>query len=351
MKDYIVENLRRMVNIHSVSNSNMDDIISFTGEMLKDIGIKEKVVHVEEHAPVIIGSRGEGGVCFSGHLDTVPLGDGWTRKQGEVEGNIMYGRGTLDMKGPCMSMIATAKRLVELDIPFSLVFTTDEEVSMNGAAAVAGEPEITEAPAVVICEPTDMLVVTEEKGVYQFKVKTKGINAHASMPEKGENAIVKMLPILERLNSKNNVPAGSDEISCCVDVIQGGSATNVIPNECTAEVDVRFPASFKDKKSIHQYLFDFIRDDYEYTLIQYLDSVSVDPDSESVRRMLDIADTELWSVPYGTEMVRFAKVNPNTFIFGPGRVDVAHKPDEWIDLRELVKAVDIYVEYAKAMLS
>ncbi len=348
MKEYIVENLRKLVRIQSVSDNNMDEIIAFTREILLGIGVEVREVYGDSHAPVILASYGSGGVCFSGHLDVVPLGDGWSREQGEVVGNRMYGRGTLDMKGPCMAMIATAKELVERRIPFSLVFTTDEEVSMNGALAVAHEPEIVDAPAVVICEPTGMLVVTREKGVFQFRVRTKGVNAHASMPEKGENAIIKMLPLLEKLNSKNNIPAGTDDISCCVDVIRGGSATNVIPNECTAEVDVRFPHTF-DRESIREHLFRSVDVPFEFELIQYLDPVKVDDDAECVCKMLEIAKTDLWAVPYGTEMVRFAETNPNTFIFGPGQVDVAHKPDEWIDLDELVKAVDMYCEYAEIM--
>ena len=346
----ITEILRKMVITPSVSETSMDEIVALTVSILDEMGIENRVVTGKEHSPVIIATYGKAGVCFSGHLDTVPLGEGWTRKQGEVVGDKMYGRGTLDMKGPCVSMLATAERLLQEEIPFSLIFTTDEEVSMNGALAVAHESEVVDAPAVVICEPTGMLVVNEEKGVYQFKIITKGVNAHASMPEKGDNAVVKILPILEKLNSKGNVPAGSHEISCCVNVIRGGQATNVIPAECVAEVDVRFPGRFLSMDSIRSFIFEDVQEEHDYQLIQYLDSVSVNPDAQCIKTMLDVADSTLWAVPYGTEMVRFAKTNPNTFIFGPGRVDVAHKPDEWIELSELEKVVDIYVEYAKRML-
>ncbi len=349
MERYIRENLRKLVLTPSVSNDSMDEIVDLTVSILYDMGLGSRVITGEEHSPVIIASYGKNGVCFSGHLDTVPVGDSWKHDQGEIVGSRMYGRGTLDMKGPCVSMMAAAKRLLEMEVPFTLIFTTDEEVSMNGALAVAEEPEITDAPAVVICEPTGGLVVNEEKGVYQFKLKTTGVNAHASMPEKGENAVVKMLPILEKMNNLNNIPTGKDQISCCVNVVNGGSATNVIPAECTAEIDVRFPNEYQDEKSIHQFLFDSVSQEHEYELIQYLDPVYVDPESECITTMLKLAGTELWSVPYGTEMVRFFKTNPNTFIFGPGQVDVAHKPDEWIDIDDLVDIVKIYVEYARRM--
>ncbi|MFP4608727.1 MAG: M20 family metallopeptidase [Candidatus Aenigmatarchaeota archaeon] len=348
MREFIEDNLEKMVNIDSVSEGDMDEIVEFTVELLKDAGLEPEIVEGEEHDPDIVASHGEKGVCFSGHLDTVPLGDGWEYGQGEIVDEKMYGRGALDMKGPCVSIIAAAKELIKKDVPFSVIFTTDEEVTMSGANEVASRKEVNEAPVVVVCEPTEMQVVTQEKGVYQFEIKTEGENAHASMPEKGDNAIVKMLPILTSLSRKNNIPAGKDELTCCVDVIEGGEATNVIPKECRAEVDVRFPDHF-NRDILERYLFDPIDQEFEREEIQFLDAVKLDHDSEAVQTLLEIADTTTWAVPYGTEMVRFYKENENTLIFGPGRVDVAHQPNEHIDLPELVKAAEIYIEYAEVM--
>ena len=349
MREFIEKNLQKMVKIDSHSKGNMDEIIEFTFELLKYIGMEPRVVEGEDFNPVIIASHGDGGVCFSGHLDTVPIGEGWDHEQGEIVDDRLYGRGSLDMKGPCMSAVAAGKRLIEEDIPFSLVFSTDEEVTMAGAQKVMDEPEITEAPAVVVCEPTAMLVVTEEKGVFQFEIKTKGKNAHASMPEKGENAIVKILPILTELSNKNNIPAAKDQMTCNVDVIEGGNATNVIPDVCRAEVDVRFPPKF-NRDILEKYLFDPIDDDYEFKELHWLDAVKLSTDSECVKKMLDITGTSTWAVPYGTEMVRFFNTNENTLICGPGEVDMAHKPNEYIDIQDVVDAVDVYVEYAKEML-
>ncbi|MBS3782208.1 MAG: M20/M25/M40 family metallo-hydrolase [Candidatus Thermoplasmatota archaeon] len=348
MREFIEENLRKMVKIESKSEGPMEEIIEFTTSLLDDINLDYEVIEGEDFNPVIVASYGEGGVCFSGHLDTVPIGDGWEHEQGEIVEDKMYGRGTLDMKGPCVSVISTAEKLIQRNVPFSIVFTTDEENTMNGAEHVSERPEVTKASAVLVCEPTDMRVVNQEKGVYQFEILTEGKNAHASMPEKGENAIVKILPILESLSRKNNIPAGQDEMSCCVDVIEGGEATNVIPDSCRAEVDVRFPDHF-DKEILEKYLFDPIDEEFELKEIQFLESVKLDEGKESVQTLIKIADAETWAVPYGTEMVRFCQNNENTIIFGPGRVDVAHQPDEYIDLPELVKVVDVYIDYAESM--
>ncbi|MGM0404921.1 MAG: M20 family metallopeptidase [Thermoplasmatota archaeon] len=349
MEEFIIENLRKMIDIDSESKGEMDEIIEFTTSLLEDIGLEYRVLKGDGFNPVIIASHGKGGVCFSGHLDTVPLGDGWEHEQGEIEDGNIYGRGSLDMKGPCVAVIASAKKLIEEDIPFSLIFTTDEEISMNGALEAASEPEIKEAPAVVVAEPTAKLVVTQEKGVYQFELNTKGINAHASMPEKGENAIIKMVPIIMNLDSKGHVPATKDEMTCSVNVIDAGDTTNVIPKRCRVEVDVRFPPSFS-RSELEKHLFGDIDEDYDLNVIQYLDAVKVDENMDCVKKMLEIADTELWSVPYGTEMVRFNEYNKNTLIFGPGEVSSAHQPDEYIDIEQIFEIVDIYVEYAKVMI-
>ncbi|MFP4186513.1 MAG: M20 family metallopeptidase [Thermoplasmata archaeon] len=348
MKEFIEENLRKMVKIDSVSEGQMDEMIDFTTDLLDDIGLEYEVVEGKGFSPVIVASHGEGGVCFSGHLDTVPLGDGWEHEQGEIVDDKMYGRGTLDMKGPCVSIIAAAQRLYEEDVPFSIIFTTDEEVTMNGAKEVADRPEVKEASAVLVCEPTEMRVVNQEKGVYQFEITTEGKNAHASMPEKGDNAIVKILPILTSLSRKNNIPAEEDEMTCCVDVVEGGEATNVIPDSCRAEVDVRFPDHF-DKEILERYLFDPIDEEFEIETIQYLESVKLSKDKDSVQKLIDVSDADTWTVPYGTEMVRFCQENENTMIFGPGKVDSAHQPDEYIDLPQLVDAAEVYIDYAKTM--
>lgn len=349
MREFIEKNLKEMVRIDSHSKGNMDEIIEFTSNLLKEIGLEPRIIEGDDFKPVIIASHGKGGVCFSGHLDTVPLGEGWEYEQGEVIDDKLYGRGSLDMKGPCMSVITAAKKLLEENVPFSLVFSTDEEITMAGAEEIKDEHEITEAPAVVVCEPTDMLVVTEEKGVFQFEIKTTGKNAHASMPEKGENAIVKILPILQRISNKNNIPAKKDEMTCNIDIIEGGNATNVIPDECRAEVDVRFPPQF-NRDILEKYIFDPIDGDYEFKELHWLDSVKLSTDSECVKKMLEITDTTTWTVPYGTEMVRFFKTNENTLICGPGKVDMAHKPNEFIEIPDLVDAVDVYVQYAKEMV-
>lgn len=349
MEEFIIENLRKIMDIDSESKGDMDEIIEFTTSLLEDMGLECRVLEGENFNPVIIASHGRGGVCFSGHLDTVPLGDGWEHEQGEIEDGKIYGRGALDMKGPCVSAIAAGKKLIEKDVPFSLIFTTDEEITMNGALEAASEPEVTEAPAVVVVEPTAKLVVTQEKGVYQFEIRTKGINAHASMPEKGDNAIMKMVSIIENLDSKGKVPATKNEMTCAVNVIEAGDATNVIPKRCRIEVDVRFPPSFT-KSELKDHLFGDIDEVFDLDVIQYLDAVKLDEDMACVKKMLEIADTELWSVPYGTEMVRFAEYNENTFIFGPGEVSSAHQPDEYIDLTHLFEIVDMYVEYAEAMI-
>ncbi len=348
MREFIEENLREMVEINSRSKGPMDEIVEHTVSLLEDIGLEPRVIEGEGFNPVILASHGEGGVCFSGHLDTVPIGDGWEHEQAEVVEDKMYGRGTLDMKGPCVSIIAAVKELVDEDVPFSVVFTTDEEITMNGAERAAEEPEVSDAFVVLVAEPTGMLVVTQQKGVYQFEIKTKGKNAHASMPEKGENAIVKMLPLLKKLNMKNNIPAKKDELTCCIDVIEGGETTNVIPKKCRAEVDVRFPPQF-NREILEKYLFDPLDGEFEKEEIQFLESVELSEDQDCIQKMLDVAETDIWAVPYGTEMVKFKTTNDKTFIFGPGKVDLAHKPDEYIELPELVEAAEVYTEYAKAM--
>jgi acetylornithine deacetylase/succinyl-diaminopimelate desuccinylase-like protein len=150
--------------------------LKIVNEFLKKLGCS-LTTGGEKSRPALLARCGDGaekGVMFSGHLDTVPVGTGWTKEQGEVERSIMYGRGTSDMKGGCAAILLAAERLSSEGIPFSIIFTTDEETTMKGAEAMA--ESVKESRVVIIGEPTDFDVVFREKGVYQFSITTKGVS-------------------------------------------------------------------------------------------------------------------------------------------------------------------------------
>jgi acetylornithine deacetylase/succinyl-diaminopimelate desuccinylase-like protein len=301
-----------------------------------------------EDAPAIFATSGLRGIIFSGHLDTVPIGDGWKRKQGEISKGRVYGRGTSDMKGGVASMLHAAETLVEDEIPCSIMLTTDEEERMLGALELGKIDAVRKAPAIVICEPTGLDVACKEKGVYRFRLVTHGKAAHSSQSWLGENAIVKMHSLLGRLSHLAKTPRGpTDGLTMCFTTIRGGTKNNVVPDRCEAEIDVRFPAP-QTPDHIAAMLHDRLGGKgYDIEVIYGLDAFETDPKFWVVDEIKRLLGTKVISVPYATEAPRYAKANSSIYVCGPGEPAMAHVVDECVDIGKLEKAYEMLVHLAK----
>ncbi len=302
--------------------------------------------------PALLASRGTGGVMLSGHLDTVPIGLGWTKGQGEVVDGTMYGRGSCDMKGGCAAILLAAEKMAEMDVPFSVCFTTDEETSMDGADAVAQNAGIGDATAVVIAEPSDFEIIVKEKGLVQFSMRTAGRSAHASMPGLGENAIAKMVAVLNRLEDLQRIPDDTlGELTMCVDRIQGGTQVNVIPGECEVEVDSRYPPSMTTESVLKLVRERLEGMDYELRIMHSLEPVETDPEAAPVQVLREVlgGDARISSVPYATEMVMFKKGNPTLMVCGPGDPKLCHVLDEHIVVADVARAAEVYADFCTKM--
>ncbi len=343
--------LTDLVLMRSQETDPMGPIVDYVTGFMERLGMEVRRYGTEKN-PALVGEFRKGGVILSGHLDTVPIGTGWTREQAEVVDGVMYGRGTNDMKGGCASMLLAAERLVPASVPFALCFTTDEESSMDGAKDAARDPAFLAAPAVVVTEATEFDIVVREKGLVQFAITTRGKAAHASMPHLGDNAITRMVSLLSALGDLKTPPADPlEQMTLCVDTISGGSAMNVIPDECVAEVDVRYPPHMST-----QAVLDLVRsriggDGYEVKVLHELDPVGTDPDIEAVRVMKEVVGpgAKVLAVPYATEMVMFKGVNKKLMVCGPGDSAGCHIPDEMVRVADVEKAGVILAEYCKRM--
>ncbi len=349
------EILKDLVTIPSDSadpKEDMASILSYAREFLKKLGCT-LTIGGEEKRPALLarcGDNAERGVLFSGHLDTVPAGSGWSKEQGAIEDGVLYGRGSADMKGGCAAILLAASRLAAEKIPFSILFTTDEETTMKGAEAMA--PYVRKNRAVVIAEPTDFDVVFREKGVYQFSVTTKGKSAHASLPWLGENAVEKMAAVITALKqepvSEKDV---AERLTISPNVVSGGSKVNVIPASAKLEVDSRFPPGMTKgdvRREVEARMANagMTTGDYEIKEIHHLPPAEVDPKKEEIRTMVKMAGGKLIGVPYATEMVMFRPYNDRVMVCGPGEPREAHVTDEKIRIADVERAARIYFEYA-----
>lgn len=352
MNEKAKEVLTDLVLMKSTSEDDCRLIADYVSTKLKKLSLKPRY-YGDKARPAIVAQFKKGGVALSGHLDTVPHGTDWMHEDGEMENSRLYGRGACDMKGGCTAMLMAAEEMVAAGVPFTLCFTTDEETTMIGAGAAAKDRALREAPAIVVTEPTGFEIVIKEKGLLHFALSTKGLAAHASMPHLGDNAITKMNALLSKTKDLQRIPKNpNNAMTMCVDTIHGGTRINVIPDKCEAEIDVRYPPDM-NTKSVLKLLKDRIGPDgYEVKILHELDPVETSLKSPAVRTLKDVIGpkAKTTAVPYATEMVMFKEANKVLMVCGPGDAEICHCNDEWIDVREISKAVDIYSEFCSRMV-
>lgn len=345
-----VDLLRDLILIKSVSTSDMRRILSRVSFELKSIGL---VPRVNRSLGVTWASYGRDGTLFNGHLDTVPLGEGWQRRQGELRGKRLYGRGACDMKAGCVAILEACRRLREERVPFSVLFTTDEETSMRGAKAIAKSRLVREAAAIVVAEPTGLDVIAAEKGVAWYAVHFKGKAAHGSTPHLGRNAIVDAAHFIREIETFAHPESPLDELTISMGRIEGGMRTNIVADRCRLELDVRHPAIMSPSavSSLLKDKLSGLRAKARMELFHRVPPFSGEGNSEVVGRMLEITGGVKRTAPYATDLAFLSKGNPRGFVCGPGSAKQAHKPDEFVDVEEMTLAADAYERFAKAMSS
>jgi len=343
--------LKELILLRSAKEDDASPMVDRVTGILGGLGLGHKL-YGSEDKPAIFARSGKGGVVLSGHLDTVSIGNGWSKEQGEVVGGRMFGRGAADMKAGCAAILLAAEELAETDVPFSVCLTLDEEISMNGAKAVAHAHELGDAPAVVIAEPSDFDIVLREKGLIQFAVRTSGTSAHASMPQLGDNAITKMLSMLRGLEELQKIPENPiEELTISVDTIHGGTQMNVIPDCCEVEIDSRFPPDMTGDDVVDMVKKRLGGAEYEVEVLHRLESVETDPSLPAVETLREVVggDSGIIGVPYATEMVMFKQDNSKLMVCGPGEPTQAHVVDESVEVDQVVRAVGVYTEYCRRM--
>ena len=243
--EYVRAVLMELVNTPSTPDTDMSAILALAQAYVEELGLRP-VVHRDIMA--LEASSGAGGVLFNGHLDTVPVASGWTKEPGRVEGDVLYGRGTADMKAGCAASLAAARSLLDQGIPVSLPATAEEEKTMKGAMKPAPPDLGRPAAAVVVGEPSSLRVIASEKGILWYRATTRGRTAHGSLPHLGENAVFLMARALPRLELFSRPKAPLEEVTVNLGAIRGGSTPNVVADRCEVDLDCRYPPSVRPEE-------------------------------------------------------------------------------------------------------
>ncbi len=313
-------------------------------------------------------------LIFEAHQDTVPV-DGMTIDPfaAEVRDGRLYGRGACDIKGGMAAMLTAFARLAErrgeLNATVVMACTVNEELGYTGAKLLArqwsegGSQLVPRAPdAIVVAEPTLLNVVVAHKGLVRWRCRTRGRAAHSSQPQLGENAIFKMAQVLMALEEyqKEVAPTRGEHPllgrpSLSVGTIAGGVSVNTVPDACVIEIDRRMLPS-ENPDEVYRHVVEFVA---QRTDVAFHDppalvapGLSNDNNEPLADRLVEVARrlgnaSEKIGVHYGTDAAAYGPAGVPTVVFGPGDIAQAHTDDEWIELDQLHRAVDILYEFAR----
>lgn len=318
------------------------------------------------------------GIVLSGHGDVVPVkGQNWSSDPFILtqKGNRLYGRGTCDMKGFIAAAMTFGKSIKNqpLNRPLSIAITYDEETGCFGAQQLV--EDLTKAaikPSVcIIGEPTNLGVIEGHKGCYEYATHFKGLASHGSLPDQGVNAIeyaalyiAKLMELREQL--KNSPPEGigfnPPYTTLQIGQISGGVSRNTIAGDCTVDWEMR-PVKIEDadfiKTSIDEYvstsLLPSMREGDPKADINtqtIAEVIGLRPTSKSEAKEICMSLTgsqEAGLVSFGTEAGLYQQIDISTVVCGPGSIEQAHKPDEYIEIEQLDQCLKM-LENLKSVL-
>jgi acetylornithine deacetylase len=356
----VEEILAKLIAFRSVAGAPNGEIVEWIRSYCEAWGANVSVLHGPEgdraNLFATIGPNDQAGYVLSGHMDVVPAAEPeWTTDPFELrrDGDRLYGRGTSDMKGFLACALAALPRLASMRLqqPVHLAFSYDEEIGCRGVPhLLAALPELCEKPAgAIIGEPSRMQAVRAHKGKAAARLEVIGRSGHSSRPDLGLNAVHAMAGVItQALAYADELAAGPfDEYfvppysSLQVGVVAGGQAVNIIPDRCTADIEVRAisgtcPSSLLEP--VKAQLFALRSKGYEasWRELSAYPALSLSETNPLAILMAELTGQEpLAAVSYGTEAGLYQQAGIDAIIYGPGDIARAHRADEFIEISEL----------------
>lgn len=363
--------LAKLISHPSVSLTPNLALIEQAQSYLESLGYLCAVVFDETRSKAnlytTIGPAVDGGVILSGHSDVVPVeGQNWASDPftTDIRGDKLYGRGACDMKGFLACLLAKAETFknADLRVPIHLAFTYDEEVGCLGVPSlVEAINALPHKPAMcIVGEPTNMQVITQHKGKYSARAHFTGRSGHSSLPGEGVNAVEfasEFVVFLRRLGQKfRNEGPHDDEFvpnhtTFHSGVIHGGTQLNIIPQNCYVDFEFRNLPNH-DRNELKGLIFDYLdntlipqmRETYDdvgvkIEVVSDMPGLATGDDEEVTKLVMELTGANTTGkVSFGTEAGVFSAMGDiPTVVCGPGSIEQAHKPDEFIELDQLAR--------------
>ncbi|MDB5850064.1 MAG: acetylornithine deacetylase [Rhodoferax sp.] len=361
-----------LVRMNTVSHNSNLELIHFVRDTLAGLGVKSRLTYNADKTKAnLFATLGEGkpaGIILSGHTDTVPWdGQDWTMDplSAVVKDGFLYGRGSCDMKSFIAIAVAHAENFLHSPAPFAvhLALSYDEEVGCFGVKElIADMRDAGVKPlACIVGEPTSMVPAIAHKGVYRYKCCVRGKEAHSSLTPISVNAIEmaarvvgKIRDMAEDMQANEPRYEGFDVpfSTASVGQFHGGIADNVVPRDAEFRYEFRdLPTA--DARAMQQEVIAFteartpamkkvaadagFRFETICEIPSFLGSAN-DAVTRLAQRLSNETGTTL--VAFGTEAGLFKNSGIPTVVCGPGSINQAHQPDEFVSLTQLERCED-----------
>ena len=363
--------LRRLIGFDTTSRNSNLELIEYVKAYLDELSVPFRLTYDDDcgkaNLLATVGpSEKPGGYMLSGHTDVVPVdGQNWdtdpfdlTEKDGKL-----YGRGTTDMKSFLAVVLASLPEFQRrgLRVPIHVALSYDEEVGLVGVRRlIADMCENGIAPeGCIVGEPTKMTVVASHKGKRSYRCRVRGLAAHSSLAPTGVNAVEyasAVIAFLQKLARQFHTDGPFDDNYDCshttihVGMVRGGTALNIVPAECVFEFEFRHLPGDDPEEIIGN-----VRDYVDRDLLPEMQQIhpdativfepmavipSLDTDEGAPVTQLAKAITgenNIRKVSYNCEACLFHDAGVPTIICGPGDIDQAHKPNEFIEIDQIEK--------------
>jgi succinyl-diaminopimelate desuccinylase len=351
--DWARAQLVALIEIPSLSGDEQA-IAAYLEGLAVELKVPVRRQEVPGYGPNLLIGAADAKLMLTAHMDTVPATWGWDGRA-VVDGDIVHGLGALDDKGSIVTCLLAfhlvrAAGIEPADLPVSIGLTVDEEEDGNGSIALASWSA---PPHVIALEGTELEIGTAEAGILQCLIDVPGRSHHGSQPELGDNAVHNAIELVQELLALPVLNRAHPDVLDNIAFIQefkGGSDLYVVPGSARLHVVVRV-GGVGEAAEANDELVDLCRRrGAALTLIEAVDPILAAPDAPlvaslgaAIRRVCGTEPAHT-TMPSWTDAHSFAEKGSTAVVFGPGTLRYAHRPDEHIDVNEIVTAARVLAD-------
>ena len=365
--------IETLIGFDTVSRNSNLGLIEWVRDYLQKLGAGSRLSYDAARGKANLfatlaggSSAREAGIALCGHTDVVPVdGHPWMTDpfKAEPRDGRIYGRGACDMKSFLARVLAAAPAYAAAPLkrPVHLALTYDEEVGCLGVPVLIRDLRSAgiELAGCIIGEPTGMQVMTGHKGIRIYRCCVRGLEAHSSLAPSGVNAIeyaARLIDFMRELALELREKGPQDQaysvpfVTLQTGTIRGGTAANIVPRDCEFQFDLRYlPGMSADETvgRISRFAADSLVPEMRRTAAEAdirleLQAEAPDLNTPEAERLAHLGarlsgNPGFGRVPFATDGGHFHRAGVPTIVIGPGSIDQAHKPDEFIEMSQIAQ--------------